>query len=285
MVEMEYPEVRIAAHGENLGYAEGNNKAAILSSAPYLFFLNNDTHLHPGALASLVAAAERQRQTAIFALCEMSYDGSQTIDPGMGLDFLGFPCSCIDRPAKVFYANGAALFIRRDVFMALGGFDPSYFMFFEETDLCWRARLRGHEITLVPEAIVYHMTGGTAGSSLITDNRYYTKKWKRRYSHRNHLITVYKNFSTLTLCIVLPLLLLTTIIEVLLLITSGQASAIGESYVPAWRDIVQQFPQTHSVRRKIQQSRKVSDLKILRCMRWTPAVVRTFLRVGTPRLT
>jgi GT2 family glycosyltransferase len=275
-----FPGVEVVEFGRNLGYAQANNKAAALARAPYLLFLNNDTYLEATALSALVSAAEAQPGIAIFAPEQRPLDGTWPSHAGLGLDVLGYPCR-----GRTFYADGAALFIRRAVFAALGGFDPYYFMFFEEADLCWRAWLWGYRVGAVPEAIVFHKAGGTAGSSVAGGGPYVTSKSKRRLAHRNQLATVLKNYSTPALSMVLPFLAIVTAAEVLLLALTGQSAAIRESYLPAWRDLLRARGYIRTMRRRVQTSRVVSDLAILRRMEWKLGTVSVFVQSGTPRIT
>jgi len=275
-----FPEVDIVELGENLGYAEANNRAAALSGAKYLLFLNNDTYLPSDSLGTLVSVAEADPSMQILAPCIKTYDGTGTLSKGIGLDVLGFPCG----QDKVFYADGAAFFIHRDVFVRLGGFDAKHFMFFEETDLCWRAWLQGYRVGPAPAAIVFHMAGGTAGSSVARDGRYVTRRSKRRLSHRNQLATLLKNYSAPVLVAVLPLFAVLTLAEALLLVLSGQRAAIAEAYVPAWRDLLHDRAHIHAMRRRVQRARTVSDWVILRRMRWRIAVVDQFIHSGLPTI-
>jgi hypothetical protein len=82
------------------------------------------------------------------------------------------------------FACGGAMLIRRDVFLAVGGFDPSFFIYFEDVDLGWRLWVLGHRVVFAPGSIVYHKEGGTTGA-------------KRAPSHRRYLL-----FEANTLCAV-----------------------------------------------------------------------------------
>ncbi len=279
LTRREYPEADVLELGENFGYAEANNRAAALSQARYLLFLNNDTYVDEQALETLVVAAESRPTIPIWAPQQRTYDGMRVINVGMGTDILGFPCE-----GKVFYADGAALFIRRNVFQELGGFDPHYFMFFEEADLCWRARLRGYQVGVVPAAIIYHKSGGTAGSSLVGKGGHSMSANKRRLSHRNQLITLLKNYSLPALCVTLPLLALLTVGEVTLLAATGQRRAIRESHFAAWHDLVRNRSYIRHARSQTQTTRRVTDWVILRQMEWKISPLSFVLRVGIPRI-
>jgi len=276
----QFPEVDIIEFGQNLGYAEANNRAATMSKATYLFFLNNDTYLDPAALSTLVATAESKPNIPIWAPRQKTYDGKRLMHVGLSLDVVGYPCD-----GTVLYADGSCLFIRRTVFEELGGFDAWHFMFFEDADLCWRAWVYGYAVGQAPDAVVYHHFGGTAGPSIAGDSGHETNRTKRRLGHRNQLATVYKNYSTPLLCVIVPLLTVLTAAEVAVLALTGQRSAIEESYLPAWRDLWHARASLRARRRTVQRARRVSDRVVLHRMRWTLVTVGLFLRIGVPKIT
>ena len=282
LTKRDFPEIDILQFDENFGYAEANNRAATLTPATYLCFLNNDTHLDPQALKILVSTADTQPGTPIMSPQLRSYDGALPLGFGMGVDVLGFPATGVPHEDNIFYADGACLFIRRDVFDALGGFDPSYYMFFEEIDLCWRAWLHGYRVGVVPRAVVFHKAGGTIGSSLVEGERLATSKRKRRMTHRNQLATILKNYATPTLFAILPIFAVVTAGEIILLIATGQRLVVTQAYVPAWRDLFRNRAHILARRRALQASRTVGDGAILRRMLWRVAVVSQFLRTGVP---
>jgi len=278
LTERDFPEVNIVRLSENYGYAEANNRAAAESSAKYLLFLNNDTHLHPHALAAFVEAAEADPLTHIWAPQQWTYDGSRLLNIGMCIDILSYPCGGKD----IFYSDGAAFFIRRAVFQLLGGFDSYYFMWWEDSDLCWRAWLRGYRVAPLPNVVIYHQAGGTAGSSLALAESYSTSVRKRYFAHRNQLATLLKNYSAPVLCVILPLFAALTIAEIIALTVTGQRSTLRDVYVAGWRDLLRHRSYIRAARRRIQSSRVVSDWHILRRMRWQLTTVRLFLQVGVP---
>ncbi len=280
LTRKDYPEVDIVEMGENRGYAEANNRAAAVSCATYILFLNNDTHLDPQALATFVEAADADPRTHIWAPQQRTYDGSRLLSVGMCVDILSYPCG----GKSIFYSDGAAFFVRRDVFQRLGGFDPYYFMWWEDSDLCWRAWLQGYRVAPAPDVIVYHQAGGTAGSSLALTESYSTHARKRRFAHRNQLVTLLKNYSALALCVILPLFATLTIAEIVALAATGQRSVIKDAYVPGWRDLVRDRSYIRAARREVQSSRIVSDWYILRRMQWQLTTVSLFLRVGMPTI-
>jgi len=284
LTRRDFPEVDIVEFDANLGYADANNRAAASSTAPYLLFLNNDTHLDPAALATLISVAEARPDVAILAPQQRTYDGKGFLNVGMSVDLLGFPCIGNAPENKVFYADGACLFIRREVFVALGGFDVGHFMFFEDADLCWRAWLWGYRMATVPQAVVFHKAGGTAGSSLAEGTAYATSRSKRRLTHRNQFATILKNYSAPALCVAVPLFVALTMGEVVLLVVMGQRGAVGDAYMPAWRDLLRDRARIRAMRRRVQRARQVSDWSILRRMEWRLVSVSRFIHMGMPNI-
>jgi GT2 family glycosyltransferase len=163
------------------------------SPGPYLVLLNSDTAVHPGWLRALVDAAEAdERIGAATAKCifpagspnqgriqnagglllrdgsgrdrgTIAVDGQVTYEPDRGQ---------YDTPEEVFYFCGAAVLLRRRALQDVGGFDPRYFMYYEDLDLSWRLRLRRWKVVYVPSAVVEHAHAASSGewSPLFTFN-------------------------------------------------------------------------------------------------------------------
>ena len=108
----------------------------------------------------------------------LSWDNKDTFEyagaAGGWIDHLGYPfCrgrifdalekdnGQYDSVEEIFWASGAAFFVRAKLYQKLGGFDPDYFAHAEEIDLCWRIKRAGYKIIAVPKSIVYHVGGGT----------------------------------------------------------------------------------------------------------------------------
>lgn len=181
-----FPEVRLIASAENHGFAKGNNIAAEQARGEYLLLLNPDTLVLDGAIDKLVAFARRQPSAGIWG--GRTLKGDLTLDPSCafgdqtlwsifcrttGLSLL-FRRSAFFNPEyyggwqrdserDVGTIMGCFLLIRRDLWQRLGGFDLSFVMYGEETDLCRRARDLGlARPRLTPEAEIVHFGGGSA---------------------------------------------------------------------------------------------------------------------------
>ena len=157
--------------GDNRGFAGGAVAGARASSAPLLFFLNPDAELAPGCVDALrEAAVQRPGWGAWQAL--VALPGGQRVNSSGGVvHWLGIawagdydhPLPADDALREVPFASGAALVVRRAAWDAAGGFDPAWFMYYEDVDLSLRLRLAGWGVGVVPAARVEHDYGFTKG--------------------------------------------------------------------------------------------------------------------------
>ena len=185
MVAREFPDVRLVALEENIGFGRANNLAAREAVGEYLLLLNPDTVVHDGAVQRLLAFARVNPEAGLYGGRTLAPDG--TVDPsscwgaptpwsmacfGLGLS-TAFPRSRLldpeslgrwqrDSVREVGIVTGCLLLMRRDVWHELGGFDPMFFMFAEDADLSMRARRRGWRPTITPEATITHVKGGSS---------------------------------------------------------------------------------------------------------------------------
>ena len=196
---------KVIQHGENLGFCEGNNRAATQARGEWLFFLNNDTWLEADCLEKLVAEVARMGAQAGTPLMLNYDDDSVQSSGGAGFDIFGLmslekPHS---KPKTVFVAGGCSYLIRRDWFENLGGFDPVFYMYADEYDLSWRAWVAGARIVSVPAARIHHR--GAAGVNPMGGEKIMelrTSDSKRFFSNRNCLLLLLKNCQHLLLLLV-----------------------------------------------------------------------------------
>jgi len=270
-----FPEVRVIRHAQNYGFSMGNNIAAKQAEGEFLFFLNNDTRLDPRCIAELVVAAELKGADVLG--CSVTDFEGRVPPRVMGIDFMGFPFY-----GRFFYVEGCAIFFRRDSFEELGGFDEDYFMFFEDLDICWRARLKGKRIICVEGAVVYHMGGATLFGGN-PEHRGYTTNYQRRYlGERNNLRTLLKNYKFQTLLVVLPVYFMINILEVMVLLVVSRDNEVTYCYIKAYRDNIKSLRHILGERREVQAARIVGDWEILRHMSLIPSKLKMLLKVGVP---
>ena len=182
-----FPSIRIIKFTENLGFAKGYNEALKQISSDYYVLLNSDVEVSHGWLTPMIKLLEENPAIAACQPKILSYHKREKFEyagaAGGWLDMYGYPFAKgrvfditeIDKgqyniPEPVFWASGAALFIRATVFHDVKGFDEYFFAHQEEIDLCWRIQLAGHLIYSCPSSVVYHVGGGTLprGNSLKT---------------------------------------------------------------------------------------------------------------------
>lgn len=167
----QWPEVTVVNAGGNRGFAGGNNAGIRAARGEHVILLNNDTRVRPGWLAALVTAAEAEPRrgavTSKLVFMErpgtIQNAGSLLLSDGSGADRgSGEPDGGqYDKPEEVFAFCGAAVLLKRAALDDVGLFDESFFIYYEDTDLAWRLRLRGWEIWYEPKAVVEHVHAGT----------------------------------------------------------------------------------------------------------------------------
>jgi GT2 family glycosyltransferase len=181
MVRREFPSVRLKVLSANPGYGAASNIAFRLCHAHYVLLLNSDTEVRPGALAALSQALDERPQTGVIGPKLENPDGSLQRSvfpfPSPYISFLKrqplsglvtrlpglrqhYPLNFAhNRERRVPWVLGAAQAIRRDAFEAVGGFDESYVMYYEEVDLCYRMQRAGWDTRFMPVATVMHVGG------------------------------------------------------------------------------------------------------------------------------
>jgi GT2 family glycosyltransferase len=176
LVSREFPEVRVVALPENLGFAAGNSAGIASADAPIIATLNTDTEADPRWLAELHAALLAHPEAGSAASKLMLFDRRDVIHSAgdfYGLD--GVPGSrgvwqlddgAYASPELVFGACAGAAAYRRSMLEDVGGFEDSFFMYCEDVDLAFRSQLLGYRCIYVPTAVVYHMLSATGGGPL-----------------------------------------------------------------------------------------------------------------------
>jgi len=174
------PSVRVVRTGANLGYGAGANRGVDATDAELVLVSNPDVSVHPGVLVALAAAFAADPTLAIAGPRILASDGTRypsarrfpTPGVAVGHSLLGvfLPGNRFSRryrmadldpaaTAVVDWVSGACFMARRRALEELGGFDESYFMYFEDVDLCWRAHRAGWTVAYVPTAVVVHQQG------------------------------------------------------------------------------------------------------------------------------
>jgi len=196
-----FPAIKLIELKENHGFAQGYNEALKQVAADYFVLLNSDVEVTPNWIEPIISlmtqdktiAAAQPKILAYNAKNEFEYAGAC----GGFIDKYGYPfCrgrifdtlekdnAQYNEPIEVFWATGACMFVRADVYNNLQGFDGFYFAHMEEIDLCWRIKNTQHKVMVVPASIVYHVGGGTLNK---------LSPRKTFLNFRNSLISLTKN--------------------------------------------------------------------------------------------
>lgn len=178
-VRTAHPWVTLVEPKQNLGFGRGNNRGFPHARGEYVLLLNPDAHIEADALSAMVAFLDAHREVGIVgpAIREQGRpDQPWFIFPTPGtvlrtaLGKLGGQSAHLARPIEARrhpadWLCGAALLIRRTLLDQLGGFDPRFFLYFEETDLCKRARDAGHQVWVLGDLVAGHYAGVSAGAT------------------------------------------------------------------------------------------------------------------------
>ena len=203
-----YPTIRIIRNDRNLGFAGGYNEVLKAVTADYFVLLNSDVEVTPNWITPVIDMLENNPDMAVAQPKIRSYYLRDRFEhagaAGGFIDRYGFPfCrgrmlhvlekdeGQYDQGSDIFWATGAAFFIKRKHWELSGGFDADFFAHMEEIDLCWRLQRAGYRIGYCPESLVYHVGGGTLTAS---------NPQKTYLNFRNNLFMLQKNLPWFTAC-------------------------------------------------------------------------------------
>ncbi len=197
--------VRVLDSEENLGFGGANNVAASVAAGDVLAFLNPDTVVAPGAIAQLARTLEDPAVGIVMARLRLLDDPEKLNSSGVQVHVTGIgwaggfgePVATAGRLDDVPAPSGTAMAMRAETFRELGGFAEELFMYLEDLELGWRARLAGYRVVLDPAADVFH------------DYEYERNPRKSYFLERNRLLFVLSSYSMRQLLLLSPLLLAT----------------------------------------------------------------------------
>jgi GT2 family glycosyltransferase len=237
-----YPSIRIIKLARNFGYAGGYNEALKEVKSDYYVLLNSDVEVTPGWIEPVIELMENDRQIGACQPKILSYQQKNQFEyagaAGGWMDCLGYPFArgrifdiCekdngqYDGVERIFWASGAALFVRAELFHQAKGFDTYFFAHMEEIDLCWRLQLLGYSIFACPVSVVYHVGGGTLPKG---------NERKVFLNFRNNMIMLAKNLPKRQSFWKIPLRILMDFISAFKSLFAGQFvyfMAVGEAHL------------------------------------------------------
>lgn len=196
-----FPSIRVIQNRTNGGFAKGYNDALKQVKAEYYVLLNSDIEVTANWIEPVVrlmdanpdVAACQPRIRSYYEREKFEYAGAA----GGFIDHYGYPfCrgrmfqhletdnGQYDDSCEIFWATGACMFVRAELYHTLGGLDEDFFAHMEEIDFCWRLKNAGYKINYCPESVVFHVGGGTLPKK---------SAFKTYLNFRNNLSMLYKN--------------------------------------------------------------------------------------------
>jgi GT2 family glycosyltransferase len=256
-----FPNARSLRSAINLGFGEGNNLGAAMAEGAYLAFLNPDTVVQPGWLEALIAALEANPEAGIATAKILLLDSPWLVNTcGNDVHYtgltlcrgMGYAQERMDEPAEVGAASGAAFVMGRSLFAELGGFDGSFFLYLEDTDLSLRARLAGYSCIYVPASVVHH------------DYRLRFGPKKTFYQERNRYLMLLKVVRWPTLLLLLPALLWSEVLTWGFVLLHERRNRANKLHAYAW--VARHWGEIMGQRRRAQLLRRARDRDIVaRC--------------------
>lgn len=225
ILEKEFPNKKInfIRLSKNLGFSGGNNRVLLKIKSKYAALLNNDTIVSSTWLSPLVEIMEKDKSIAIaqpkilWAKNKKFFDYAGAC--GGFIDVFGhvftkgriFNTIEMDKKqynsmSNIFWASGAAMLIRKNIFDELGYFDERFFNYMEEIDLCYRIQQADYRIVYQPNSYIYHKVASTAAKKMFK---------KRFWEHRNNLLLMLKNYPLFKLILFFPIRILFEYISML----------------------------------------------------------------------
>ncbi|MBC8052802.1 MAG: glycosyltransferase family 2 protein [Sphingobacteriaceae bacterium] len=196
-----FPTVTFISNKENMGFAGGYNAILSQVEADYFILLNSDVEVTETWIGPVIELMESDSSIAAAQPKLKDWNNKDQFEyagaAGGFLDKFGYPfcrgrvfdtleidSGQYNESEEIFWASGAALFIKKNYWQEIGGFDADFFAHMEEIDLCWRLKNKGYKIMYCPDSVVYHVGGGT----LNAENSY-----KTYLNFRNNLFMLLKN--------------------------------------------------------------------------------------------
>ena len=196
-----YPEIRLIIFDKNYGFTGGYNKALSQIEAKYFVLLNSDVEVTENWLKAPVELLDNKKDVAAVQPKILAHHNKTKFEyagaAGGFIDKYGYPfcrgriisevetdTGQYDDEKEIFWATGAAMFVRADLYKQFGGLDENFFAHMEEIDFCWRLKNQNYKILYTPKSVVYHVGGGALPKE---------SSFKVYLNFRNNLFLLYKN--------------------------------------------------------------------------------------------
>ena len=245
-----YPKIRIIRNEQNWGFSKGYNEALKHVESDYYVLLNSDIEVTPNWIKPVISLMDADQNIGACQPKLIAFHDREAFEYAGGaggfIDEYGYPF-CRGRlfntlekdlgqyndVQEVFWATGACMFVRADLFRQFGGLDNDFFAHMEEIDYCWRLKNAGYKIMYCPDSTVFHVGGGTLPK--ISSRKTYL-------NFRNNLILLYKNLPPSKL---LPVFLIRLVLDFtasMKFLSEGyfkDSVAVAKAYVSFYKSFTQ----------------------------------------------
>ncbi len=212
-LKQNFPQVELLISPFNEGFAKGYNTALRQVKSDFYVLLNNDVEVTPGWIEPIIELMEADKDIAVCQPKLLDYNNRLQFEYagacGGWIDTLGYPFARgrvfeqleedqgqYQTAQACFWASGASMFVRADIFNKVGGLDEYFFAHQEEIDFCWRIQLAGYKVYIEPRSVVYHLGGGTLSKG---------NRLKNYLNFRNNLVMLAKNLPFWNALVIFPI--------------------------------------------------------------------------------
>lgn len=224
-----YPDIKIILNNKNGGFSKGYNDALKKIESKYYILLNSDIEVSENWINPMLQLMEKDEKIAVCQPKLLSYSDKDKFEyagaAGGFIDKYGYPfcrgrifttlekdVSQYNDIQEIFWATGAAMFVRSDIYHKVGGLDEDFFAHMEEIDFCWRVKNAGYKVMYCPNSLVYHVGGGTLPKN---------NSRKTYLNFRNNFYLLLKNLPAKRLIIVFLLRILLDYIAAIKFLLEG----------------------------------------------------------------
>jgi len=260
-VRENYPQIKIIINDQNYGFAGGYNKVLNGLDQDYYVLLNSDVEVEPGWIEPVIQLMEKDNSIAAAQPKILSQSNKELFEyagaAGGFLDIFGYPfCrgrifdsvevdhGQYDNSSEIFWASGAAFFIKRSKWIEMAGLDEDFFAHMEEIDLCWRLKNNGYRIMYCAESTVYHVGGGTLNAE---------SPFKTYLNFRNNLVLLQKNLPAGRAILIIFIRFWLDLLSLVKFLMDGKpknAMAISKAHVYFLRNLFKNIPKSRRISKK-----------------------------------
>ena len=224
-----FPSIKIITSESNFGFATGCNLAAMTAQGTYLVFINQDVIVYKGWLNELITGFKDPKIGLTTSKVVILGQDSKLYSCGLDIHYTGLSFArCFGQNDRCLHqknvsaVSGASFAILKRLWLQLGGFDSDFYMYFEETDLSWRAQQLGYSCLFSPSSVIAHNYSREKSLNCLY------------FSERNRKLMVLKNYHLITIILIFPALILSEILQLLNMSQGGWQAILSKLRADLW---------------------------------------------------